>query len=51
MTKDSSKYKNVKTKDKGVQTAREEKVQIEAEDLTSTGNILKVVFFSSLFAF
>ncbi|KAM0728622.1 hypothetical protein ACS0PU_004877 [Formica fusca] len=35
-TKDSSKHKDVKTKDKAVQTVREGKVQIEPEDLTST---------------
>lgn len=34
--KDGSKHKNVKSKDKAVQTTRDEKVQIEAEDLTST---------------
>ncbi|EFN61912.1 hypothetical protein EAG_15741, partial [Camponotus floridanus] len=32
----SSKHKNIKTKDKAVQTVQEEKVQIEAEDLIST---------------
>ncbi|XP_025265141.1 geminin [Camponotus floridanus] len=35
-TKNSSKHKNIKTKDKAVQTVQEEKVQIEAEDLIST---------------
>ena len=34
--KDDPKYKSVKTKDKAVQTIREKKAQIEAEDLTST---------------
>ncbi|KAL6449065.1 hypothetical protein ACFW04_000641 [Cataglyphis niger] len=36
ITKDGSKHKNVKSKDKAVQTEREWKIQIEPEDLTST---------------
>lgn len=37
ITKDGSKHKNVKSKDKAVQTEQEWKIQIEPEDLTSTG--------------
>lgn len=42
--KDASKCIKVTKKSKAVQTAREEKIKIKVEDLTSTG-MIKIIFF------
>jgi len=43
-TKDVPKHKKVTIKNKAVQTARGEKVKIEADDLISTGRYIFVYF-------
>lgn len=45
---DAPKHKKVTRENKIIQTAREEKIIIEAEDLTSTGML--EIFFSLLFS-
>jgi hypothetical protein len=45
-TKDVPKLKKVPIKNKAVQTAQEEKVKIEADDLISTGRYIFPYFFT-----
>lgn len=46
----SKKQKKVTTSDKAVQTTLQEKIEIEAEDLTCTGIFKIILYFSYVFS-